>query len=313
MDALPTPVGQSGDRGLAVQFAEPAGQVAPLYVAVGAGDRPPRDKPQQDRLTVQHAAGRTHHRVFEVQQAQIVFPALSNHDPLAALSRVGDEAAHLRVDLALKMAGEGADPDRSAIFFGPDTGRGQVAQGLAGTGARFRQHHMGVAFDLPRREGGGDRPGIVALPGTLFGAGSEQECQSGPRLRFADRMCGGRGYRRPFLPFRKPLPYFEGFLRGGRILPHQCGRDIGRPTPAGFTHIGCQPGGISIDQCVAGLPKIAQHSRREVRQQGGFTLQPGCPGLQVEREREATDCRCRGARGVDEGEKLQQIERGRRA
>src|SRR3546814_7552604 len=80
---------------------------------------------------------------------------LADHHLAGALARLREQPRQLVVDLALQVAGVGGDPDRGIVALGPEAGRGQVAERLAGAGARLGQHHARLALVLARGEGGG--------------------------------------------------------------------------------------------------------------------------------------------------------------
>ena len=202
-------------RRAAEQFRQPAGQVAALDVAVVGRHRPAGDQAQRDDLLVHEAAGRGADRVLQVQQAQVILAALAHHDPPPPLGRVGDQAFQFAVDLALQMAGEGADPDRALVLLRPDAGRRQVAQRLAGAGAGLDQHQMRIAADFPRRERGGGGAGIIALARPLFGMRTQHGGQPQPRLGFGDRMGGRRRQGRGVLPLRQFFPDLQRLVRRG--------------------------------------------------------------------------------------------------
>ena len=167
-------------------------------------------------LLVHEAAGGGADRVLQVQQAEVVLAALAHDDAAAALGRIGDQALQFAVDLALQVAGEGADPDGAFVLFRPDAGGREVAEGLAGASAGLGQHHMRIAADLPRREGGGGGAGVVALAGALFGVRAEHGGETLTGLGFRDGVGGWRGLRGGVLPLRQLLPDFQRLVRGRR-------------------------------------------------------------------------------------------------
>ncbi len=75
----------------------------------------------------------------------------------------------LRIDLALQMTGECADPHAAVVLLGPQAGRREITQRLPGPGAGFRQDQVRVAADLARRESGRHCAGVVSLAQALFG------------------------------------------------------------------------------------------------------------------------------------------------
>ena len=124
-------------------------------------------------------------RVLQVQQAEVVLAALAHHDAPVALGRVGEQAGQLGVDLALQVAGEGADPDAAVVLLGPQAGGREVAERLAGAGAGLGQHQMRIAAGLARREGGRGGAGVVRLARPLLGVRAEHRGEPRPRLRLA--------------------------------------------------------------------------------------------------------------------------------
>ena len=180
-------------KGGAVEFRQPAGQVAALDVAVIGRHGPAGDQAERDDLLVEEAARGGVDRVFHVEQAQVVLAALADDDAAAAFGRIWDQAFQLVVDLALQVAGEGADPDGAFVFLRPDAGGREVAQRLAGAGAGFHQDHVGVAADFAWREGSGGGAGVVALAGALFGVRTEHGGETKAGLGLGDGVGGWRG------------------------------------------------------------------------------------------------------------------------
>ncbi len=171
-----------GQQAVAEQLGEPAGQVAAHEVAIGAGGGPAGDQAERDGVALEIR------RVFVIQQAEVVFPALAQHHALALLGRFAGqlpllggfaEAASFTFDLALQVAGVGGDPDGALVVLGPEAGGGEVAEGFAGAGAGFRQHQMRRALRRARVEGGGGGGGVVGLRRALLRRGAEQGGQPG--------------------------------------------------------------------------------------------------------------------------------------
>ncbi|MNN31402.1 hypothetical protein D3C81_1450900 [compost metagenome] len=122
---------------------------------------PAAGQPHADQIAVAQL-GRLHH-VLQVQQAEVVFAAFSHHRLLAALGLVGPQGAAFAVDLALQGAGVGRDPGRPRIALGPQAGGGQIAESLAGAGARLGQQDTRAALLVAGRKGVGGLGGVVRL------------------------------------------------------------------------------------------------------------------------------------------------------
>ena len=253
VDAFAAAVGEAGGVGGAEQVGEPAGQVAALDVAVIGGHGPARDQAERDDgwmapwmapwIAPWAAAGQDRSQgVLEVQQAEVVFPAFAHHHAAAAFGGVGDQPGHLAFDLALQVAGEGADPDGPLVAFGPQAGGGDVAEGLAGAGAGLGQDEVRVAALFARGEGVGDGGGVVGLARSGFCAVSEDGGQAGSGLVRGDAEGGGgRGWGQ-FLPFWQALPHPQRFVRRYCIGQAEGGEHRLGPAPAAFSHAGCEFG-----------------------------------------------------------------------
>ena len=107
VDAFAAPVGEPRDAAAAEQVEQPGRQVAADHVAVAAVERPARQQAEADGVLGRQAGA--HHRLLEVQQAEIVLAALADHH-LARASR----------------------PNRGAA------GRARCRSGAAGCGCRWR-------------------------------------------------------------------------------------------------------------------------------------------------------------------------------
>ncbi len=180
MDALPAPVGERAERGRPEQLGQPAGQVAALDVAAGADQRPAGDQAERDqRAGWASTAERGAHRVFQIEQAEVVLPALAHHGAAPAFGGVREHPGEFGVDLPLQVLGVGADPHRAMVALGPEQGGGDVAQGLAGAGAGLGEHQPRAAALLARVEG---------LPGRGWrraGGGLRRGGPGGPRAAAA--------------------------------------------------------------------------------------------------------------------------------
>ena len=134
-------------------------------------------------------------RFLQVQQAQVVFAAFADDDVGAAFGWIGPDAGDLGLDLALQVTGESADPDWPFVLLGPDAGGGEIAERLAGSGARFGQDQMRIAFRLARQERGGRGSGVIGLTGPLLGVRAQICVRAGraPRPRKPGCDEGGGG------------------------------------------------------------------------------------------------------------------------
>ncbi len=104
IDALAAPIGQGGRTVAAEQGRQPAGQVAPDHVAVGAICCPARDQLRQDRRAPGESALQG---ILQIEQAEIIFPPLAGHDLGLADLRIGEQPRALVPQLPLQRLGEG--------------------------------------------------------------------------------------------------------------------------------------------------------------------------------------------------------------
>ena len=312
MDALAAPVGEGKQRRAAEQLGEPAGQVAALDVAVLRRHRPAGDQPERDQAGRREAARCAGGGILQIEQAQIVLPPLAHDHAAAALGRIGEQPGQFAVDLALQMAGEGADPDRALVALGPQAGRRDITQRLAGAGAGLRQHQMRIAALLAWGEGLGGGPGIVGLPGPLLGLRPQDLRQPAARLRLADRIGRRRGQRRRILPFGQPPPDLQRLRRGRRIGPAERGGDIRRPAPAARAHLRGQSRGVAVQRQHPGGGKMVQQRQRDLRQRGGQVLQVAAERIEIQHQRQPARRRRGRAGRHGEGEQFQQVETGQR-
>src|SRR5205085_2338765 len=141
------------------------------------------------------AAERRAHRLLIIQQAQEILASLADHDAAALLHRVGVEPVEFAGDLALQVAGEGRDPHRALISFGPEARRRDIAQGLADAGAGLGEHRLRLVRALPRRKSSRDGGGVIGLLRPRLGVLAEQGGEPAARLIRADRIVAG-GWRR---------------------------------------------------------------------------------------------------------------------
>ncbi len=170
IDALAAPVRQGQCPSASEQLDQPARQVAAHHVAVARAHRPGGDQAQGDASLAFLPPSQ---RFLVVQQAEIILAAFADHHFLRLHRRVGMQARQFGIQLPLQIAGVGADPDRGAVALGPEAGRGDIAQRLAGAGAGFGQHQIGQIHLAPWREGHRRGRGVVGLARALLGAGAQ--------------------------------------------------------------------------------------------------------------------------------------------
>ena len=166
---------------------------------------PARDQ-RELRRPGRGAAERRAHRLLIIQQAQEILAALADDHAAALLYRVGVEAVELAGDLALQVAGEGRDPHRALISFGPEARRRDIAQGLADAGAGLGEHRLRLVRALPRRKSSRDGGGVIGLLRPRLGVLAEQGGEPAARLIRADRIVAGGWRRGALLPFVEPFP-----------------------------------------------------------------------------------------------------------
>ena len=225
VNTLPASVGQSGCPRPPEQTRQPARQVAADHVAVLAVRRPPPDQLGQDRRS---PGERALHRVFQVEQAQIIFAPLAHHDSPRPLDRVGDQPRAFRIQLPLQRLGEGRHPHRSASSLGPQRRRREIGQGLADPGPRLGQQHVRLARRPSRSEDPRDRRRHRLLPFARFGPRASQLAETLDRITCANRHRARRGALGPFLPLFQPREQHPLGLFGPR--DPRC--DQPRPAPA---------------------------------------------------------------------------------
>ena len=327
VDALAAPVREPEGAAVAEQIGEPSGQVAAGQVAVPRRRRPTRHQAERDALRRHQRAAAD--RLLHVEQAEIVLAPLAQHHLLGLRLGLGVEAVQLLVDLALQVAREGGKPDRALVALGPEARRRDVAEGLADSGAGFRQHHVGLRLRLHRVECRACRGGVVGLlrPGLRAVAQQVREALArGPRgHRVVPRRCG----RRALLPFLEPGPDGEGALVVGAARARRCaaaGLQRGdhriAPGPAGARHRACDsrrvPGACETRRRrrVPGACEIGRRQRAEQASgrgvQGGRFVLRALGQREAERAREPAHRRHREPRRVHEGEELQHVERRER-
>ena len=308
MDALAAPVGEAQDGVRSNSSASQPGRSPPWMSpsSVTSAQRAIRPSGMTDAGVSRDVPGTE--CVLQVQQAEVVLAALAHHHALVAVGRIGEQMRQLGVDLALQMAGEGADPHAAVVLLGPQAGRRQIAEGLAGAGAGLRQYQMRIAAGLARREGGCGCAGVVRLAWPLLGVRSQHRGEPRPRLGFRHRKRRRRRQRRGILPLRQALPHPQCLAgrRGVRLAER--GGDERCPAPARLAHACRQPGGVAVQRDVAALGEAMQQGGDQFRQQRRRRFQAAMRRFEVERQGEPARRRRGGARGQREGEQLQQIE-----
>ena len=291
------------------QVEQPGRQVAADHVAVAAGQRPARQQAEADGVLGRQAGA--HHRLLEVQQAEIVLAALADHHAAALLGRVAVQAVELVVDLALQVAGVGGDPHRRAVLLGPQRGRRDIAQGLADAGAGLDQHDVGLVLLLARREGLAGGRGIVALGRPRLGhvgAGRDHLRQAQARLARLDRLAAGRRGGRRLLPLRQALPDVEagaGARLLGRVIDAERGQHGIAPRPVAARH---GRGGVLELGRGEGchVVQLVEQRARDLGQGGHFVFRRG-RHAEIERLAQAARRRQAEARRPHEGEELQKV------
>ena len=204
VDALAAPVCEAEGAAEAEQVGEPGGQVAAGHVAIPRGCRPAGHQAEGDALRGHQRA--TADRFLHVEQAEIVLAPLAQHDLLRLRLGLRVEPVELLVDLALEVARVRGEPDRALVALGPEAGRRDIAEGLADSGACFRQHHVGLLFRLHRVEGRACRRGEVRLLGPGLRTVAEQVGEAPTRGRRSHRVVPRCCRRRALLPFLEPGP-----------------------------------------------------------------------------------------------------------
>ena len=310
VDALAAPVREAEDGRGAEQLRQPTGQIAALDVAVVGHQRPARDQAKRDDRGRRPARGRRAQRVLQVQQAQVVLATLAHDDALVALGRIGKQVRQFGVDLALQVAGEGADPHAAVVLLRPQAGGRQVAERLAGPGAGLGQHEMRVAAGLARSERRRRGAGIVRLPRPLLGVRPKHVREPRPRLGLGHRQRRRRRQWRGILPLRQALPDAQRLARWGGSRAAERGGDERRPAPAGLPHARRQPRRIAVQRDVAALRQPVQQGDDKFRQQRRLGFQAAAWRFEVESQRQPPRGRRGGTSRQGEGEQLQQIECG---
>ncbi len=190
INAVAAPIGKADRQGrggaavierrLAQKAHQPSRKVASAHVAVPTVARPPGDQRGDQRT----ARGLRHpsEALLHVEQAQIVFSALSNDHPLPPLVRVGKQSRRLLFQLPLQILGERGNPHAGAILPRPQMRGRQISQGLPQSGPRLRQENMVLELRLTRRESTRGCRAITLLLRPRLGVLAEQCVEHAERL-----------------------------------------------------------------------------------------------------------------------------------
>ena len=307
VDALAAPVGEAQDGRGAEQLGQPAGQVAALDVAIVGHQRPARDQAERDDRGRRQPRRRRAERVLQVQQAEVVLAALAHHHAPVAVGRVGEQVRQFGVDLALQMAGEGADPHAAVVLLRPQAGGRQIAEGLAGAGAGLRQHQMRIAAGLARREGGRGGAGVVRLARPLLGVRSQHRGEPRPCLGFRHRSDEGGGSGAASSHSGRRFHTRNASLEGAASgRPSAAVTNGAQPHPA-WPMRAASP---AASRFSAMSRPWARRCSRAAASSGSSAAAASRPlrRLEVERQGEPARRRRGGARRQRKGEQLQQIE-----
>ena len=224
-------------------------------------------------------AGSASHRFFQVEETKVVFPTLAHHHSFGLAFGIGVEPVQFPVDLGLQVAGVGGYPHGRVVGFRPKAGRCDVAQGLADTGPRFRQHKIRCAFDLPRGEALAKRRGIVRLLWPRLRICAQQRRQTFPRC-FLRNGNARRNRTLGFVaPDRQAVPDVDAALQRTAAGHLQRAQDLSTPGPTGRSH---DPGNccrVAVLRCGSSC-QVVQHQAGELGQEQGlfFRIIPVGPG-----------------------------------
>ena len=300
IDALPALIGQRGNPSPGKQRAKPAGQIAADHVAIARILRPARDQLRKHRAP----PGKTSlHRVFEIEQAQVILAPLAHHHRRTAIwALLGPCTPALTPQLTLEVLGVGADPERALRSLRPHARRREITQRLANPRTRLRQQQVRAAFGIARSENAGDFARIGALAFALFGAFSGQASKLPVHLFLTDGdLRGLRSFRRFFpLGQGREQPAFRAFGLRYERSEHL------RPRPARASE--------RLQRAPRPVPffPVVPTADREHRHQS-FAQEKRCRRIVFGR----LDLQCRSkalggryaeARGMQEGVEFQQIE-----
>ena len=309
IDAFAAMIGQIGGA-IAHEVRKPGGKIAAGHVAVARFQGPANDQSQRHRLLGSRREALD--CLLDVEKAKIVLAALAHDDAPRLDHRIGTKPVEFGIDLALQIAGEGADPDRAPVLFGPYTSRGEIAQRLSNSGPGFGQQDVGFALNFAWRERGRDRRGVIALLGTRFRVRSQQFGEAGARLERFDRDVPGRRFGSGFGPFRQTEPEGEAgaviFLI--RSAFRQGSRDrIGPQPSAAPKRVDDRAGSIAGRGRSGRTGELGQEKLRGSGQRLCLGFEPR-RHFEPERLGQPTHRRQAELGGMDEDEKLEHVEGG---
>src|SRR5690554_974740 len=239
VDAFPAPIRQGGNSASANELSEPAGKVPAGEVSVPGAQGPARYQSEGNRGFPSLHAGSGGHALGIVEETEIVFPALANDHLAILFCSLRKEAVELTVDLLLKIAGVGGQPNRRPILLRPQARRRNVAQGLAYPRAGFGKNETRLSLRFARREGRAGRRGVVRLLGTRLSIFSQQGGQARSCLAWLHRKMTSGRLRCMLAPLRQFLPNaVSGANAGGfrTALNAQGAKHPGSPQPAAACH-----------------------------------------------------------------------------
>ena len=204
------------------------------------------------------------------------------------------------------MPGEGGDPHRALIAFRPERGRGDVAQGFAGAGARLGEDQIGLSHRLTRGEGGGGGGGVIGLTGALLGALAQHLRQPMAGLGGGHRMGGGRRRRGFVFPFgqRFPHPHRIGIARIVGLA--EGGEHEFRPGPTSQPHARGNGGGVFLAAQITSGEDVREQGCGNIGQNAGHRV--ARRRFDIQRQGKPQRRRGHGLRRLGKGEKFQQIQ-----
>ena len=116
--------------------------------------------------------------ILQIEQAQIIFAPLADHDLGFECFMVGVNPLCLAHQLPLQRLGKSGNPHCAIGGGRPQAGRREITQRLANARACFSQQHMRFALALARRENIGRRLRKIALALPRFCSAADQRCQA---------------------------------------------------------------------------------------------------------------------------------------
>jgi len=303
IEALAPPVAEPAYARRPFEVRKPGGEVAAGHVAVAGRVRPARGECQRHGLVRREAC--RPHRFLQVEQAEIILPALAQHDPAALGGPLRNQPVELAVDLVLEVAGVGRDPDGRLVRLRPEACRGEVAERLTDPGAGLGHHHMRLAGPFARLEGARGGRGVIGLARPVLGLRAQHVREPAAGFLRLDRAVGGLRLRRELGPERQPIPDSEAGPAGRPALRHAERRQHERPPePAGFRRVARQVGRRAAR--VLHASELGEQRAGRAEQRLGSALQR-CGAGQAGGVGEAVRRRQAELRRAHEGEQLQQV------